>query len=149
MVANRRNCSFLFHNVFQSRLLPMRQNAPYRWEMVNPFSAELFQVESSMFKLGRLYFHVIWFLEYLYNSQPNNADVRWDSSLRADSPESALFAKSSILPLALKELRMYDQKVHALSRAVNICKNMSANTIYCVIIHQLSFWSLFFNISPL
>ena len=58
-----------------------------------------------MFKLGRLYFHVIEFLEYLYNSQPNNADFRRDSSLRADSPESVLFAKSSILPLALKVLK--------------------------------------------
>ena len=71
---------------------------------LNSFSAELFKVDSSMFKLGRLYFHVIGFLEYFYNLQPNNADFRWDSSLRADSPESVLFAKSSILPLALKEL---------------------------------------------
>ena len=72
---------------------------------VNPFSAELFKVDSFMFKLGQLYFHDIGFLEYFYNSQPNNADFRWDSSLRADSHESALFAKCSILPLALKELK--------------------------------------------
>ena len=42
----------------------------------NPFSAELFKVDPSMFKLGRLYFHVIGFLEYFYNSQLNNADFR-------------------------------------------------------------------------
>ena len=59
-----------------------------------------------MFQLGRNYFHVIGFLEYLHNLQPNNADFRWDSSLRAASPESVLFAKSSILPLALKELTL-------------------------------------------
>ena len=37
------------------------------------FSAELFKVDYSMFKLGRLYVHVIGFLEYFYNSQLNNA----------------------------------------------------------------------------
>ena len=44
-------------------------------------------------------------LDYLDNNKANNADFRSDSSLRADSPESVLFAKSSILPLALKELK--------------------------------------------
>ena len=73
--------------------------------VLNPFSAELFKVDYSMLKLGRLYIHVIGFLEYLYNSQSNNADFRWDSSLRADSRESVLFAISSILPVALKELK--------------------------------------------
>ena len=32
--------------------------------IINPFSADLFKVDSSMFKLGRLYFQVIGFLEY-------------------------------------------------------------------------------------
>ena len=46
-----------------------RLNDPF-----NPFSAELFKVDNSL--LGRLYFHVIGFLEYFYNSLPNNADFR-------------------------------------------------------------------------
>ena len=45
-------------------------------------------------------------LDYFGNLKANNADIRWDSSLRADSPESALFAKASILPVALKELKV-------------------------------------------
>ena len=76
------------------------------WETVNSFSAELFKVDSSMFKIGRLHSHVIKVLQYSDNLKANNADFRWGSSLRADSPESALFAKTLILPLALKELNL-------------------------------------------
>ena len=90
--------------------------------LFSPFSAELFQVDSSMFKVGRLYFHVIWFLEYIYNSQRNNADFRWDSSLPADSPESALFAKSSILSLALKELIKIGDACYKKSTIFCLCR---------------------------
>ena len=41
--------------------------------------------------------------DYFGNSKANIADF----SLRADSPESALFAKLSILPVALKEVRQF------------------------------------------
>ena len=101
---------------------------------INPFSAELFKVDSSMLKLGRLYFHVIGFLEYFYNSQPNNADFRWDSSLRADSPESGLFATCSILPLALKELK-----------SASISYVVLCNTYYMYIFYIIHFarnWEL-------
>ena len=56
-------------------------------ELTNSFSAELLKLDSSMFTSGRLHVHVI--------------------TLQADSPESVLFAKISILHLALKEL--YEQ----------------------------------------
>ena len=59
-----------------------------------------------MFKIGRLHFSCNNSLDYFDKLTANNADFNWDSSLRADSPESALFAKTSILPLALKELTL-------------------------------------------
>ena len=60
-----------------------------------------------MFKIGRLHFTCNKSLDYFDKEKANNADFRWDSSLRADSPESVLFAKTSILPLALKELKVF------------------------------------------
>ena len=51
----------------------------------NPFTAELHKVESFMNRpIGNL----------IKFDVPNNADFRRDSSLRAVSPESALFAKT-------------------------------------------------------
>ena len=81
----------------------MKASKPTGW--FNSFSTELFKVDYSCSKSGVSISHLLKVLDYIDKYKANNADFRWDSSLRADSPESVLFAKNTILPLALKKLR--------------------------------------------
>ena len=52
-------------------------------------------------KSGEYIIHFIIVLEYFDNLKANSADFSSDSQVRADSPESVLFAKTSLLPLTL------------------------------------------------
>ena len=74
----------------------------------NPFSAKLFKVDSSWLEIGHLHFACNKSLDYFDNWMANNADFRLDSSLRADSPESVLFAKTSIFTFGAERVKGRD-----------------------------------------
>ena len=75
-----------------------------------------------MFKIGRHHFSLTMLIS------GETARYELTRPLRADSPESSLFAKTSILPLALKELIYNTEGATAIDRAYSPARLVQNDT---------------------